>query len=192
MKRLLFLPLLLVVFAGCGMTETTNQRAAPAAAVLTEARAADPPVAAPDGELASRRGTLDDEEVRLTLTQLRRTGTATSLGIRLTKPTNNWNAAVAGAFDDGATQPIRGSESEENGTSLDGIYLIDAVNGRKYLVARDGDGRCVCDAGLKETFVDDDGAPLNLSATFGAPPPDVHAIDVFVPHFGTFANVPLG
>jgi hypothetical protein len=33
---------------------------------------------------------------------------------------------------------------------------------------------------------------MTLSATYGAPPQDVHAVDVVVPHFGTFANVPLG
>jgi hypothetical protein len=88
------------------------------------------------------------------------------------------------------TQPIRGSDSEENGASLNGIYLVDAAHGQKYLVARDADGRCLCDVDLSDTWVESD-APLNLSATFGPPPPGVHSIDVFVPHFGTFADVPL-
>jgi hypothetical protein len=88
------------------------------------------------------------------------------------------------------TQPIRGSDSEENGASLNGIYLIDAAHGQKYLVAQDADGRCLCDVDLSDTWVESD-APLNLSATFGPPPPGVHSIDVFVPHFGTFADVPL-
>jgi len=35
------------------------------------------------------------------------------------------------------------------------------------------------------------GAPLLLSATFGAPPPDVDALDVVIPRFGTFEDVPL-
>jgi hypothetical protein len=62
MKRLLFLPLLLVVFAGCGMTETTNPRAAPPVAA-TKAPVAAPPVATPDGEIASRRASIDGWDV---------------------------------------------------------------------------------------------------------------------------------
>jgi hypothetical protein len=63
MKRLLLLPLVLVVFAGCGMTETTNQRAAPPVAA-TKAPVAAPPVATPEGEIASRRGSVDRWDVR--------------------------------------------------------------------------------------------------------------------------------
>jgi hypothetical protein len=123
------------------------------------------------------------------ITQLTRTGMTTSLGIRFT--TRSSYAAIDQALDDGATQPIRNSNSSENGSSLDGIYLLDRAHAQKYLVARDPDNRCICDVNLARTGVTSD-APLNLSATYAAPPPNVRALDVLVPRFGTFANVPLG
>lgn len=73
---------------------------------------------------------------------------------------------------------------------LDGVSLVDAKNRKRYLVARDSKGDCVCDAGLGSKFVEG-GAPLTLSATFGAPPEDVEALDVVIPSFGTFKDVPL-
>jgi hypothetical protein len=133
---------------------------------------------------------VDGKSVRLAITQLMRTGATTSLGIRFTTY-SGYSATMAAALDDGETQPIRNSNSRENGSSLDGIYLIDRAHAEKYLVARDPDNRCICDAGLANTGVNV-GAPLNLSATYAAPPPSVHAVDVVVPRFGTFANVPLG
>jgi hypothetical protein len=32
---------------------------------------------------------------------------------------------------------------------------------------------------------------MTLSATFAAPPPDVAAVDVEIPRYGTFKDVPL-
>ncbi len=49
----------------------------------------------------------------------------------------------------------------------------------------------MCDTEMQSAFVTPD-APLTLSATFGAPPPQVRRVDVFVPRFGTFKDVPLG
>jgi hypothetical protein len=97
---------------------------------------------------------------------------------------------IGSALDDGVVERIRGSESRENAFSVDGIYLIDRTNAQKYLVARDANNRCVCDAGLGTTSVGQL-SPLNMSATYAAPPPGVRVVDVVVPLFGTFANVPL-
>ncbi len=77
------------------------------------------------------------------------------------------------------------------GDTLDDIYLVDGANRKKYLVGRDAQNLCTCDTDLGRGFISA-GAPLTLSATFGAPPPDVRAVDVFVPRFGTFKDVPLG
>jgi hypothetical protein len=189
MRRLLFLPLVLAVFAGCGTTETTNQRSAPAAVAAAKAPdSSATPLA--DRVIASRWSRIGISPVGLEIVQLHREGTTTSLGLRL-KSHATLGPYVADWFDDGTTQPVQESDSRENGSSLDGIYLIDRAHGTKYLVARDADNRCLCDSNLLHTRLTDLG-PIHLSATFGAPPGDVQAVDVFVPVFGTFTDVPLG
>jgi hypothetical protein len=189
MKRLLFLPFLLL-FAGCGVA-ASSRAAAPAPPTATRTVAVPKPKAVmADRVIATRKGMIDSEAVQLAITQLQRAGATTSLGIRLTTY-SGYPIHVGAVFDDGETQPIRGSDSAANGSSLDGIYLVERTRAQKYLVARDSDNRCICDAGLDHTAFDG-GAPLTLSATYGAPPPDVPAVDVVIPRFGTFANVPLG
>jgi hypothetical protein len=196
MKYLLLLPLTLVL-GGCATSAATSRPAPPISAARTAPSSTDvaptqapPATAAKDHVLASRPGMLDGEPVRLAITQLERAGSTTSLGIRLTTY-SGWSVKVSNSLDDGDTEPISNSNSRANGFSLDGIYLIERTQAEKYLVARDPDNRCICDAGLEQTSFNT-GAPLNLSATYGAPPPDVQAIDVVVPRFGIFANVPLG
>jgi hypothetical protein len=132
---------------------------------------------------------MNGQPVRFDITQVEREGSTTSLGVRLTTH-SGYGASVNSALDDGVTQRIRGSDSRENAFSVDGIYLIDRTNARKYLVARDADNRCICDAGLGTTSVGEL-SPLHLSATYAAPPPGVRVVDVVVPLFGTFPNVPL-
>jgi len=194
MKRLLFLPFLLL-FAGCGVTAVTKQQPAPprpaAAKSATTVPVAKPKAFVADRVIASRTGELEDIDIRLAITHLERTGATTSLSVSLTSEERYMAPWIRNYLDDGDTQAIRGSDSRENGDSVDGIYLLDRTHGQKYLVARDPDGRCICDVGVGDTRVDDD-HPVTLSATYGAPPPEVHAVDVVVPKFGTFANVPLG
>ena len=48
----------------------------------------------------------------------------------------------------------------------------------------------MCDSNLGAQFVGD-GTTTVLSATYGAPPADVKAMDVVVPRFGTFKDVPI-
>jgi hypothetical protein len=129
-----------------------------------------------DDALASRDGLVDGESVRLEIVELARTGETTSLTIQLSnlgvstetdaalEPVEPDRAQVADTFDD---QLYQGAGRPHD--TLDGISLIDTVNAKRYLVARDSNGECVCDRGLSGQFVDVD-APLLLSATFGAPP----------------------
>ena len=192
MKRLVFLPFLLL-FAGCGLTAATQPKpvSSPAAATTaTSVEVPKPKAFVADRVIASRTGAISDFPARLEITHLERTGDTTSLSIRLTSEDPVMAPYLGGSLDDGQTQPIRGSGSEENGDSVDGVYLLDRAHGRKYLVARDPEGRCICDAGIGDMRVSD--SSVTLSATYGAPAPDVHAVDVVVPRFGTFANVPLG
>lgn len=189
MKRLLFVPLLLSV-TGCGVAGSSRPAAPAAAPTATQTVAVPKPKAFTiDRVIAGRSGQINSNDVRLEITHLERTGSTISVSLRLTSE-SVFAPPIGKTLDDGETQPIRNSSSLENGDSVDGVYLLDRTHGQKYLVARDPDGRCICDVGVGEIQVGNQ--PITLSATYGAPPPDVTAVDVVVPHFGTFANVPLG
>jgi hypothetical protein len=188
MKRLLFLPFLLL-FAGCGVVGSSRPVASAAPPATRTVAVPKPRAFVPDHVIASRTAQIGYVDVDLAITHLERSGETTSLSIKLTNEDTLW-ANVDDIFDDGETQPIRNSDSRENGSSVDGIYLLDRAHGQKYLVARDPDGRCICDSGLAGRRVAE--GTISLSATYGAPPPNVTAVDVVVPRFGTFANVPLG
>jgi len=188
MKRLLFLPLLLL-FAGCGLAASSPPGAVGTAPTATRTVPAPKPKAfVADRVIAARTGEVNGEDVRLEITHLERTGETTSLSLRLTSE-SIFAPPIRDSLDDGEAQPIRSSASRENAYSVDGVYLLDRAHGQKYLVARDPDGRCICDVGLAETQISSE--PITVSATYGAPPPEVGAVDVVVPNFGTFSNVPL-
>lgn len=143
--------------------------------------------------LASREGQIDGEPVLLEVTELRRSGGTTALTLRLSvgEPSageDEASAQIAQTFDDGLGEAT-GGQGQDSFT-LDGVSLVDNQNRQRYLVARDSQGVCVCDGNLSGKFVEP-GAPSVLSATFGAPPADVEALDVVIPSFGTFKDVPL-
>lgn len=145
------------------------------------------------GAIASRDGQIDEEAVRLEITDLVRSGSTTALTFELTVAETRAgeteaSAQISDIFDDGLGEATGGKGQDS--FTIDGVSLIDATNSQRYLVARDSEGVCVCDGSLSGRFVEP-GAPTALSATFGAPPADVDAVDVVIPNFGTFKNVPL-
>jgi len=192
------------VLAGCGgsgETKTVTRDgagAAPGPQTTTGPEAAasgasgEKGAAAAGPALAGRDGKIDDSPVRLEIAELKRTSGTTALVLRLTTAADN-NAQVASTFDDGIYQKSTAPDADTviGGSTLDGVYLVDGTNRKKYLVGRDAQNLCTCDSDLGRAFVNVD-APLTLSATFGAPPSDVRAVDVFVPRFGTFKDVSLG
>jgi hypothetical protein len=146
---------------------------------------------APQKALAASDGTIDSKAVRMEIVELKRSGASTVLNLRLTTKGTGLGAQVNSTFDDGLFQKLKSSDNPTNGgDTMDGISLVDSKNRKRYLVGRDSDNACVCDSGLGSAFVTSD-SPLLLSATFGAPPGDVTAVDVVVPRFGTFKDVPL-
>lgn len=193
--------LVCVVIAGCGgsgSTKTVTIGTSAARSGTTTAPASTTGAGAPASKtgpaLASRDGLVDKQPVTLQIAELKRSGSTTALILRLQEgPGADATAQVAETFDDGLfeKQTGNGATSISGGTSLDGVFLIDAKNRKKYLVGRDPTGACACESNLSTAFVGKS-APLLLSSTFGAPPPDVRTVDVFVPHFGTFKDVPLG
>ncbi len=143
--------------------------------------------------LATRDGQVDDLPVRLEIVSLQRSGATAALTIRLAIPSSyagseTASAQIANTFDDGVSESDRDPGQAYDTT--DGISLIDSTNRKRHLVARDARGTCVCDENLSSTFLEQ-GSPLLLSATFAAPPPDVDVIDVVIPKFGTFKDVPV-
>lgn len=157
---------------------------------------------APEGEpapqepsrvLAGRDGQIDGQAVRLDIIDLRRSGATAALTFQLSMPDamddssgSGLGAQVGQTFDDG----VATGESPDALSTLDGVSLIDTKNAKRHLAGRDASGLCVCDANLNGVFVEA-AAPVALSATFAAPPPDVQQMDVVIPRFGTFKDVPL-
>lgn len=143
--------------------------------------------------LATRDGQFGHLPVRLEIVSLQRSGATAALTLRLTIPSSyggsdSASAQIAGTFDDGVSESDR--DPTQAFDTVDGISLIDTKNRKRHLVARDARGTCVCDENLSSTFVEQ-GSPTVLSATFAAPPPDVDVMDVVIPKFGTFKDVPV-
>ena len=68
------------------------------------------------------------------------------------------------------------------------MQLVDPVGKKKYFVARDADGKCVCSVHIPDV------APhsrLSLWAKFPAPPDDVQKISIVIPHFQPLDDVPI-
>jgi hypothetical protein len=97
---------------------------------------------------------------------------------------------IASTFSDGLFQDLEDEEANESGDVFDGVALIDPEGRKKYLVARESTGRCVCSNNLSSAFVQDD-APVSIQATLAAPPEEVTTVDVVVPNVKTFTDVPI-
>lgn len=142
--------------------------------------------------IATRRGSVKGESVKVELTLLHRRGATVSLELRMSTKFDG-NLLLDDVLDDGLDQKVEDPDPESDGVegySMDGISLIDGTNGTRYAPARDQRGYCVCDH--PGNLVLGPGAQVvGLSATFGAPPPEVKVVDVVIPGFGTVPDVPL-
>lgn len=198
--------LLALAAAGCGGDDEeptaattaggTEEAGTETTPTVTTGASTAPEQAPPQEEevIASRESTVGSEPVSLEILSLRRSDAVVNLTFRLRlvgadTATSNRRAQVSGTFANDVYEKAEDGTST-GGHTLDGISLIDTKNRKRHLVARDSTGHCVCDVNLSSAFVRVD-APLTLSATFGAPPDDVSAMDVVVPKFGTFSDVPL-
>lgn len=56
--------------------------------------------------------------------------------------------------------------------------------------AQDSSGNCLCTSNMDSAGISP-GETMAFSATFAAPPKDVAAVDVHIPHAGTFTDVPI-
>jgi hypothetical protein len=72
--------------------------------------------------------------------------------------------------------------------SIGAVQLVDAVGKKKYFVARDSEGKCVCSTKIPDM------APhsrVSLWAKFPAPPDDVQKISIVIPHFQPLDDVAI-
>jgi hypothetical protein len=184
----------LVALGGCGGSDKGDKQSskttqsAPSAAQSTSTSPSGKKVAVPEQAIATRSGSMDQKPVTLEIVELKRSGGTSALTFRVSARAGASGAQVAQTFDDGLSQKLK--DATDSGDTLDGISLVDSKNRKRYLVGRDANGHCVCDSNLSNAFANED-APVILSATFAAPPPDVSAMDVVVPKFGTFKDVPV-
>ena len=184
-----------VVLAGCGgggETKTvtkevpTGQGGGEASATAT----ATPAAPASPGVVVSGQAGVDGQTVTFAINELKRSGPTVVVNASVSLPEGNTDTAqISDAFDNGVADRLDGGVSEAT-DNFDGIALIDPEGRKKYLVARDSEGRCVCSVELSGEFVKAD-APINLEATLAAPPAEVTQVNVFVPGVRTFTNVPI-
>jgi hypothetical protein len=194
MGRALALAIALTLVAGCGGDDDDQTSASTPAGTATSAETATatatPTVAT--GPVAQGDGSADGGRFIFVITDLTRSGPTVVLNasVSLAGDSPADTIQLADTFSDGLYQELEGEEGDEAGDVFDGVALIDPEGRKKYLVARESTGRCVCSNNLSSAFVEED-APVNIQATLTAPPEDVTTVDVVVPNVKTFTGVPL-
>jgi hypothetical protein len=195
MGRLLALAAVLALLAGCGgdddqqsaSTPAPTTTAAPAGTATPTATPAEPTAPVAQGE-----GSADGGRFIFTITELKRSGPTVVLNasVSLAGGSEKDSIQINNTFSDGVPQDLEDSGGQESGDVFDGVALIDPNGRKKYLVARESTGRCVCSNDLGSAFVEED-APINLQATLAAPPDTVTTVDVVVPNVKTFTGVSI-
>lgn len=185
-RRVAYL-IFLLPLAFCGKQEPSSaappaaapQATSSAPAPATTTTAAPTPAPAAGAAIATADG--EKGGVTASLKELKRTsGDTISLKFVITNGSDK-RLGIGYDFTDHDHQVI-------DFASIGGVQLIDPVGKKKYFVARDSEGKCVCSRGLKDI---DAGASLNVWAKFPAPPADVQKISVIIPHFSPMDDVPI-
>ena len=146
------------------------QAAAPPASSPAPAPApASQPLATADGETSG---------VRAEVTELRRSSGGTV----------NLKFTVINDSSEQLTFGYNFVEKNKGYADIGGVHLIDQEGKKKYFVARDSEGNCVCSRDQKDLPA---GQRRNLWAKFPAPPADVKRISVVIPHFSPMDDVPV-
>jgi hypothetical protein len=137
--------------------------------------------------VATRTASDKGKKITMVLYPVKRAATTSTVNISISSPgkTGLDQVQVSGLLADGNFSAI-----DFQGSSADGIQLVDGKNAKLYLVASDGKGQCVCSRDLSGVFLRNN-TPVLISATFAAPPANVTTVDVRLPNFGTVANVPI-
>jgi hypothetical protein len=130
--------------------------------------------------------------LRISLNRLTVSGELLQLTFSVTNtgaPEKGHKFQVAQFFADGVSQ-TDSAFSTADAFTVDGVYLLDPKNAKRYLVARNANRVCVCSGHLSDTFIGA-GTTNTFSATFKAPPADVTTMTVVIPKTAPFENVPV-
>jgi hypothetical protein len=157
---------------------TTSAASAPTPPAAAATSAPAPAAAAPAG-IASADG--DTPGVTLAVKELKR-GSGGTVTLKFTMA--NGSAKELG-FGYNYGDP---AHEIADFSSVGGVSLIDPAGKKKYFVARDAGGKCVCSQGIKDVAP---GGSVNVWAKFPAPPDDVQTISIVVPHFSPMDDVPI-
>jgi hypothetical protein len=154
----------------------TPATATTAAATSTAAAA---PAAATVGAIATADG--DQPGASVAIKELKR-GSGGMISLKFTIINNtNHNLGFGPNYADSA-------HDSADYNSVGGVQLIDPVGKKKYFVARDAEGACVCSRGLPAV---PEGGTINAWAKFPGAPDDVQKISVVIPHFAPMDDVPI-
>jgi hypothetical protein len=194
MTRHLVLLLSLVFVFSCAKKEAANttQAAAPAPETTTSAATSSTPAAsattsaaAPAAAATTSSGiaSADGEKpnIRVDVMELKRaSGGTVTLKMAFV---NDSDKAMGFGYD----YADHDHEIRDYDT-IGAVQLVDPVGKKKYFVARDSDGKCVCSTKVPDV------APhsrLSLWAKFPAPPDDVQKISIVIPHFQPLDDVAI-
>jgi len=137
-----------------------------------------------DQPVATRSGSLSKDKVIATLYPVRRSGETASVNLYIAAQDPGGTFSLFGSLSDGNDET-----SSKAVWSVDGVRLVDPVAKKAYLPAVTADGQCVCspdDDSTAETR-----SSVWVTVTFAAPPAQLTMINVNVPSFGTFTDVPI-
>ena len=127
--------------------------------------------------------------IRFDIVELKRRGDLLDLKATLTNLEQDRSAdqrwQVASRFDGAYRKDLTVTDG-----AFSGSVLTDLAGRKRYFVAADSAGACVCTVGLSRTFIDA-GQTVELTATYAAPPASTTALDVTVPEVGTFRDLPV-
>lgn len=188
-----------VLFAGCSVPSTPTyptQQPDPLPSVSTArptgtptaeptgASATPTPAEPPEQPVATRPAALLKVKVRGSLYPVQRTGDMATVNLFIESQNPDETFKIFGALSD--NNPETSSKNED---AADGLRLIDPAARKAYLPATTADGSCMCTPdGQAVDFGD---SSEWVTVVFAAPPATTTKVDVFVPRFGTFNNVPI-
>ena len=185
-KRFASMPLAIVLaITGCstkGAAPVGSSSSAPVPSSSTAPQT--PPAAAAPASSAAVIATADGETdgIKAEILDLKRDSGGT-VTLKFTLVNNSKQDVGFGyGFGDDANFHITDFDS------IGGVNLVDTVNKKKYMVARDSENHCLCSRGLSGVGP---ATRKNLYAQFPAPPDDVQKINVVIPHFLPANDVPV-
>ena len=195
--------------AGCTIgngtpTPTSETAAPPTAAPVTGASSTGASPAAPSAPsseaavLASRTTSYGSTRARVDLNELRVSGGVTTVNWTVTNTSDEDLPLAVGIgrneniFGDGQAASVPGSDKSVEGDlrASDGVFIVDAVNKRRYLAARDDQGVCLCTSVDRFESLGGNRSKV-FSAIYRAIPDGVDTVAVTVPGAGTFTGVPV-